>query len=73
MHHDACVWCGKLVTTPQPPNCKQDVVCSDRCKQYEHWFRSTYSDKNIGEQNYRNHGVNPNHLGGRHGKRPTKG
>lgn len=64
-HHGACVWCGKLVVTPNKPSLKEDVVCSESCKQHERWFRYTYSDEKIGERNYRDHGVNPNHRGGR--------
>jgi hypothetical protein len=64
-HSDACVWCGKLVVTSHKPNVKQDVVCSDKCKQCEYWFRMTYSDERIGLRNFEEHGVNPNNRGKR--------
>ena len=62
-HNDACVWCGKLVVTPEKPDLKHDVVCSAKCQEYEYWFRLTYSDERIGLRNYEEHGINPNKLG----------
>ena len=62
----ACVWCSKIVTQPKHfrPH-KHEVVCSDVCAQNELNFLKCFSDKNIGEANMEDHGVNPNNRGKR--------
>ena len=66
---DCCVWCSKRVTHPAGFDPKQGVlVCSNECQKAEAWFRFTYSDEKIGEQNYKDFGVNPNHRGKKDGK-----
>lgn len=61
---DCCVWCGKICTRPDNfDNTRNFLVCSTECAQMEGNFRVHFSDKNIGERNMRDHGVNPNLRG----------
>ena len=65
-----CAWCLKIVTEPKHfrPH-KHEVVCSDACAQYEKIFRECFSNKNIGEANMGDFGINPNNRGKRWVKR----
>ena len=70
---DACCWCGKFVYQPAGFDAKKGViVCSDECMKYERAFRIQFSDKEIGERNMRDFGVNPNERG-KHAKKGKKG
>lgn len=61
---DSCCWCGRFVVQPAGFDVKKGViVCSDQCLQYERAFRIQFSDKEIGERNMRDFGVNPNERG----------
>lgn len=66
----ACVWCWRPITVSDEYNDSQHKgVCSPKCAQAETWFCHANSDARIGERNYVEHGVNPNNLGRKHGKK----
>lgn len=70
---DACCWCWKPIYQPAGFDpIKGVIVCSDECLQYERAFRIQFSDKEIGERNMRDFGVNPNERG-KHAKKGKKG
>lgn len=72
MPYNACVWCSKIVTVKELPKKGYDTVCSKECHQKELAFRRLNSNEQIGLQNYRDHGVNPNHRGKRNGTPPLR-
>lgn len=66
MVNACCVWCLKLVKMPDgfnPKSKTQDAICSPECKQSETQFRLHFSDELIGQRNFEQFGVNPNHRG----------
>ena len=63
---ESCVWCDKPVRVPHKFDSRtQDVVCSDACATQERAFRFNFSDEAVGEANYKQFGINPNHRGQR--------
>jgi hypothetical protein len=60
---NACVWCNKLCRVKELPKPGYDTVCSKECHKKEMQFRLRFSDEQIGLDNYKDHGVNPNHRG----------
>lgn len=58
----ACCWCSKLVYVDELPDTKHDTVCSEKCGEYERWFRTNWTDERIGKEYEDRFGINTHKL-----------